>query len=1048
MYKNLLLKLLLCPMFLLISAMAMAQGVSVSGKVTDEKGEPLPGTTVAIKGTTKGTKTGADGIYTIAAGSNDVLIFSMVGFVRQEVKINNRTSISITLMGEAQSLNEVVVIGYGTQKRKDLTGSISSVKGNVFKDQPITNPIAGLQGRVAGVNIVENSAAPDATPQIIIRGISSFYQPNPLYIVDGVRQGDLNNVNPQDVASIDVMKDAASSAIYGSAAAGGVILITTKKGSGVGGPPQINFSSRYGLTKPKLIQLLNKNDFIKIRKLVNPATFTAPGQDTLANTNWVDELYRNGTEQNYNLSISGASPVVNYLASGFYNQQTGIFLKNYSNIGGFRVNTDYKLGKYITIGEQIDGSQRITSPLVGAEAQLHNAPFRTQPIIPLYNKNGTYGTEPAGVGLTFQGPNPVGAINSAGAQDVKNNFQGNLYADVKLPLHLDFRTTLGYSYYLTTVDNFQNTYVFGTVANTVNSLNKSYYQSSQLLTNYVLSFNQSFGKHNVSAMVGYEQIVDKTNSISAYESAVGLPSYTFNATSQSSATVTGTYDPQSLIQSQFARLNYNFNERYFLSASIRQDANYAVFGPDKQKGIFPAASAGWLISDEPFFKSALPGINSLKIRGSYGQLGNSNIDRYSFTSSYAQFISSTYGLVSTSAQGFAPGQPFQVANTLNSVPNPMLHWETVTETNLGIDGEALNGRLYFTAEVYNKKTSNLIYQLPLPPSAGFTSPYITNIGDVENRGVDLLAGYRSKIGKLVFDVSANLSYNQNKVTKLSGAATDAVYGGINYYSLGDAGFNMMPNQSLTITKVGLPFGSFYGYKALGIFTDQAKAQLQTVNGHKANIGDLQYQNLGATNPDGSYTIDSHSLQPIGNPNPKFIYGFNIRLNYGGFDLAALFNGVWGVQLFNGVKAYEQSLFADGNTTSQVFHDSFLGSNGLTSQPRLLSPLAGGGNALDQNQNYSSVNSYFVENGDYLKLKNLQLGYTFSGNALRQISVKTLRVFVMANNVFTITKYKGLDPELGSAFGVPGVVSPTTQGIDAVTNYPQARIFSAGINVSL
>jgi TonB-linked SusC/RagA family outer membrane protein len=1043
MYKKQILKLIFCPLFLLLSSWAFAQQVTVTGKVTDENGQALPGVTITIKNSSTGTNSDIQGKYLLHTNGGAILVFSMLGFDRQEVSVNNRTVIDVQLSASNSLLNEVVVVGYGTQKRKDLTGSISSVKGDVFKDQPITNPIEALEGRIAGVNVITSSAAPDAAPQIIIRGVASFYQPNPLYIVDGVRLSDLSNVNPQDIVSLDVMKDAASAAIYGSAAAGGVIVVTTKKGSGVGGPPQISFSARYGLTKPKVIQLLGKDDFIKIEKLVNPATFTEARQDTLSNTNWVDLLYRNGTEQNYNLSISGASTNVNYLISGFYNQQTGIFLKNYSNIGGVRINTDYKLSKFITVGEEINASQRITSPLVGAEAQLHNAPFRTQPIIPLYNKNGTYGTEPAGVGLTFQGPNPIGAINSAGAQDVKNNFQGNLYADIKLPLHLDFRTTLGYSYYLTTVDDFQNTYVFGTVSSTVNSLSKSYYQSSQLLTNYVLSYNQSFGKHNISAMAGYEQIANKSNSIYAYESAVGLPSYTFNSTSASAATVTGTYDPQSLIQSQFARLNYNFNERYFLSASIRQDANYSVFGPNKQKGIFPAASVGWTISEEPFFKSALPGINSLKIRGSYGQLGNSNINPYTFTSAYAQFVSSTYQLVSTSVQGFAPGQPFQVANNLISVPNPNLHWETITETNLGIDGEALQGSLYFSAELYNKKTSDLIYQLPLPPSAGFTQPYITNIGDVDNRGVDLMAGYRSKIGKLGFDISANLSYNQNKVTKLSGAATDAVYGGINYYSLGDAGFNMMPNQSLTITKVGLPFGSFYGYKAIGIFSDQATAQKQTVNGHKANIGDLQYQDL-----DGNGVINNADQQVIGNPNPKFIYGFNIRVNYAGFDLAALFNGVWGVQLFNGVKAYEQSLFADGNTTPQVFHDSFLGSNGLTSQPRLLSPQPGGGNAIDQNQNYSSVNSYFVENGDYLKLKNLQLGYTFSSNALRQISVKSLRVFIMANNVFTITKYSGLDPELGSAFGSPGVVSPTTQGIDAVTNYPQARIFSAGINVSL
>lgn len=1043
MYKKQLLKLILCPL-LLLSSWAMAQRITVTGKITNANGQALPGVTVTVKNTRTGANSDLYGKYSLSANANDVLVFSMLGYVKQEVPVNNRTSIDVQLAEDQQRLNEVVVVGYGSQKRGDLTGSVSSVKGDLFKDQPITNPLDALQGRVAGVNIIENSAAPDAVPQIIIRGVASFYQPNPLYIVDGVRQADLNNVNPQDIASIDIAKDAASTAIYGSAAAGGVILVTTKKGVSAGGPPQITFSSRYGITNPKLVQLLDRDDFITLQNLVNPPFFKgATMTDTLPNVNWVDELYRRGTEQNYNLSVSGSSPNVNYLASGFYNQQTGIYLKNYSNIGGVRVNTDYKLSKYITIGEQIDGSQRITSPVEGGVQNQDNAPFRTQPIIPVYNENGSYGTEPLGYGIQFSGPNPIGAINTASAQDVKNNFQGNAYADVKLPFHLDFRTNLGYSYFLETTDFFQDAYNFGPVASPSNSLQKSYAQSSQLLTNYVLTYNQSFGKNNVNALAGYEQIVDKTNNIYATESSIGLPGYSFIPTSSSSTNVLGTYDPQSLIQSQFARVNYNYNERYFLSASIRQDANYTVFGPNKQKGVFPAASAGWKISDEPFFKAALPGINNFKLRGSYGQVGNANsVPPYSFTANYSQFQAATGA--SGGGQEFGPGGGLQIANTLTGIPNPNLHWETVTETDLGFDGEALNGKLYYTAEWYNKATSNLIYSLTLSSSSGFSSPYITNIGDVSNKGFELMAGYRNKIGKLSFDINANISYNQNVVTKLSGVATDAVYGGYNYYSLGNTSFNQMANEQLTITKVGLPFGEFYGYKVLGIFNNEADAQKQIVNGHKADIGDLEYQDV---NGDG--VIDQNDRQAIGNPNPKFVYGFNLRFNYDGFDLAALFNGVAGVQLFNGVEAYEQSLFADGNTTKQVFNDSFLGSNGLTSQPRLLSPVAGGGNTLDANENFSSVNSYFVQSGAYLKLKNLQLGYTFTNPFLLQkISVKSLRIFVMANNVFTITKYKGLDPEIGSAFTTGGAIAPTTQGIDAVTNYPQARIFSAGLDVSL
>jgi TonB-linked SusC/RagA family outer membrane protein len=1037
--KQLLLQLLFCPLLLLLSLTAFAQA-PITGKVTDEKGFPISGTNITVKGTTIGTSSDINGDYSLSINvRNAVLVFSGIGFVKQEITVNNRRVINAILIADDKLLNEVVVVGYGTQRRRDITGSVASVKGDEFKDQPITNPISALQGRIAGVNVIESSGAPDASPSIVIRGLASFNQPIPLYIVDGVRVTDVNNINVQDIASIDVLKDAASAAIYGSAAAGGVLVITTKKGSGA--QPTVNFSARYGVTKPKLVSLLDKNDFIKLQNIVNPKFFAgATRTDTLANTDWVHTLYRNAIEQNYNLSVSGSTPVINYLLSGFYNGQTGVFLKNYSNIGGVRVNTDYKLGKFITIGEQIGLSQRQTSPLIGSQADLHNAPFRTQPIIPIYNKDGTYGSEPAGYnGLAFQGPNPFGAVQSATASNAKNNLQGNVYADIKLPLHLDFRTTLGYSYYYEAQDYFQDAYSFGSVNLPNNTLYKYDVQSSQLLTNYVLSYNQSFGKHNINAIAGYEQIINKSNSLYGSESSIGIPGYSFVQTSASGLALSGTNDPQGLIKSQFGRINYNYDSRYYLSGSIRQDANYTEFGPNKQKGVFPAGSAGWNISEEPFFKNTLPGINALKLRGSYGSLGNSNIPQYSYAATYSQFNISTG--IAGGAQGFAPGQPFQIANTTTKLPNANVHWETVTETNIGIDGEALQGSLYFSAEWYNKNTKDMLYALNLPTSTGYTMPYITNIGKVNNKGFDFSLGYRNKAGEFSYDISVNAGFNKNKVVSLSGSATDAVYDGYNYYNNGDQAFQMMSNQTLTISKAGLPLGSFYGYKVIGIFKTDAEAAGQKVNGHAASAGDLHYQDL-----DNNGNIDASDRQVIGNPNPKMVYGINMHFAYKGFDLALLFNGVAGVQLFNGVKAYEESLFQDGNTTSKVFNDSFLGSNGLTSQPRL-GISQNGGFTLDQNQNYSSVNSYFVESGNYLKLKNVQLGYTFKSDLLRKIAVKSARLFVMANNLFTITKYSGLDPELGSAYTPSGYGTVTTQGIDAVTNYPQTRIYSAGLDLT-
>jgi len=1044
--QRLLSKLLLCTLFLFMLHLARAQNRTISGTISDDKGAPLQGASIKIKGATGGTNSSATGAFAIALpSSRSLLVVSYIGYETQEIQAGGLSSLSIVLQPVKNSLDEVVVVGYGTQKRKDVTGAIASVKGEAIKNLPVTNVTEALQGRAAGVEVIKNSGQPDATPTIIIRGLSSLHQPPPLYIIDGVRSS-ADNLNIQDIATIDILKDASAASIYGSAAAGGVILITTKKGSGA--KPTVNFNARYGVTKPKLIHLLDKAGFIKMENLVQPKFFTgAAHTDTLANTDWVKELYGNATEQNYNLSVAGATPSLNYLFSGFYNNQKGIYIKNYSNIGGARINTEYKLGDHIKIGEQLALSQRKTAPPVGSEAQLHNAPFRTLPIIPIKKPNGDWGVVPGGYnGLAFGGPNPVGAAQSADAENFKNNIQANVYAEIRLPLHLSFRTNFSYLYYHETQDVFQNSFNFGTVVNNINSLHKYSIESSSFQSNYVLTYDQSFGRHNINAVAGFEQITGRYNNLDVTASYVGLPGYSIIQTSQTGYAVAGKNDPNSLIKSFFGRLNYNFGNKYYLTLSARQDGNFTVFGPNKQKANFGAGSLGWNLSEEDFFKSAMPAFNLLKLRGSYGTFGNSNLSPYSYVATYNQFSGAGYKALG--AQNFAPGGPLVIANSINSIPNPNLSWETATETNIGVDGEALKGRIYFTVEWYNRTTKDVLYALPLSLSSGFTVPYFTNIGKVSSKGVDIQLGYKDKSGDLGYDVSVTAGFNKNKVLNLDGIEADALYDGYNYYSNGDAGFNIMSNQPLTITKAGLPFGSFYGYKVIGMFKTDAEAAASAQP--TAHAGDLIF----AHDTKNGTTLSDKDRQVIGNPNPKFVYGATIRLNYKGFDAALLFNGVAGVDLFNGVKAYEMYPFSDGNTTSKIFNDSYLGSNQLTSQPRLGVVKPDGSLALDANGNYTKPNSYFVESGAYLKLKNLQIGYTFSGNALEKLRVKSARLFVMANNLFTITKYSGLDPELGSAYSqaamsgyVGTAVGVTTRGLDAVSQYPQTRIYSVGLDVN-
>ncbi|MDB5222797.1 MAG: outer membrane protein nutrient binding [Chitinophagaceae bacterium] len=1045
MTKKRLLQFLHCILFLSFFNVVQAQNKIITGTVADDKGTPLIGASVAARNTKTTVATNTSGNFSITVpASTTNLTITYVGYETQEIALNNASTIRVSLQPSSSSMDAVVVVGYGTQRRRDVTGSVSSVKGEVFKNQPTTNAIEALQGRIAGVNIVKSSGAPDATPSIIIRGLSSLNQPNPLYIVDGIRVNDVSNVNLQDIESVDVLKDAAAASIYGAAAAGGVILITTKKGTS--STPVVNYNFRYGVTKPKVGSLLDKNGYIKLQNIMNPARFAnTAGLDTLANTDWVDETFNNATEQNHNISLSGAAPIVNYLVSGFYNKQEGVARRNYSNIGGARLNTNFSLGKIFKFGEQVSVSRRTTSSPqnVGVEAQLHNSPFRTLPIIPVYKKDGTYGTLPTGYpGLAFGGSHPVGAIDNANVENFKNNFQANIYGEVKLPLNFTFRSNVGYSFYTETQNYFQKAFSIGGVGTGSNSLSKLAIESQSLLTNFILTYNQTFNKHTINVVGGYEQITGKfnlANTRATNVSAAAAADYAFIPTASTTYQFTGQHDNNGLIKSLFARLNYNFNSRYYISGSIRQDANFTVFGPNKQRGVFPAVSAAWNISEESFLKS-IPKINSLKIRASYGELGNSNIAPYSFLSVYQPF--SSLGNGSAGGANFSPGGTIIPGQTYSAIPNPDLHWETIKESNFGIDGELFNHKFYFTAELYNKTTGDMLYALPMAPSAGISAPYTTNIGAVSNKGFELMLGFRNPGHKLGFDINLTAGWNKNEVTKLTSETTSELSDGYNYYSNGDVSFQMMPNQPITTTKKGLPFGSFYGYKVLGIFQTDADAATQKVNGVAAHAGDLQFQDL---TKDGN--INDQDRQVIGNPNPKLVYGANIRLTYKGFDAAFLFNGVAGVDLFNGVKAYEMFPFQDGNTSPKIWGASFLAGNGLTNQPRIGVVQTNGNFTADPNKNYSTVNSFFVEKGDYLKLKNLQIGYTFSSNLLQKIKVKSARIFVMANNVFTITKYSGLDPELGASFSPSGYSGVTARGIDVVSQYPQTKIFSTGIDIT-
>ncbi|WEK37983.1 MAG: TonB-dependent receptor [Candidatus Pseudobacter hemicellulosilyticus] len=1018
--KRLLFPVVCCLLALfLFTGSSFAQTKTITGKITDNRNNPVAGASIQVKGRPGGVSSNEAGVYRITLPDNaDSLLISHVEFDPMTVAIRNRAVIDISLLPRESGLDAVVVVGYGTQRRRDLTGAIASVKGDAIKNLPVTNVAEALQGRVAGVEVIKASGEPGAPAQITIRGVASLNQPQPLYIVDGIRQSG-DNINVQDIASIEVLKDASAASIYGSAAAGGVVIITTKKGQGA--KPTVNFSARYGLTTPRVLDLLGRNDFIRFRKMINDPVYSGNTQpDTLPDTDWNDEIFRNGIEENYNLSVAGGSNAMNYFVSAVHNNQKGVFLDNSSSLSGVRVNTDIRINDWLKIGEQVYAWQRSTSP-VGITPI--NPPFRSVPTMAVYGESpeSPWGRNPAG----FQGPNLVAQVKTAHRQYQQLNFQGNAYAEIALPLHLSFRTTIGYTYYNEESNYFQDVYNTGAVSNSAASLTKSVASTKTILNNYVLSFNHSFGQHAINALVGYEQFSSVYNGITSGATAVGGQSYAYLLTSDSRINLSnGGYDPNGLVKSTFGRINYDFAKKYYATFSIRRDGNFTVFGPGNQYGIFPAASAGWRLNEEPFIRELLPSVNLLKLRGSYGVLGNSNIPPYIFLS--------TYDIIS--AQNFEPGGTPVLNYTQNNMPNPDIKWESLYETNIGIDAELLNGKIFLSLDWYDKTTKDMLYSLPIPTSAGMpVSIFRTNIGSVRNRGIEFVAGYRNTVNQLNYSVSVTGAFNRNKVLNLDNINSNPILAGDNNY--GNPTFGIWNGQNLSYTKAGTAFGQLYGYQVLGIYRDESEIDKYPQQaGSRANVGDLIFADI-----DGNKVINDKDKTVIGNPYPDFVYGINLNLNWKGFDLALLFNGVAGVDIFNGVAPYAMSYFSDGNTTSKVFGASFLGDNGLTGQPRIGVADGNGNFSLDPNHNYTWASSYFVENGSYLKLKNLQLGYNFSGSLLNRAGIKTARLYVMANNLFTITKYNGIDPELGG--------SVTTRGIDAPWRYPNNRIYSVGVDLS-
>lgn len=997
----------------------------ITGKVTSTKNETIPGVSILQKGTMTGVMTDADGNYIIEVAGNDaVLIFSSIGYKQMEIAVGEKTIINTTLEEDVIGLDEVIVVGYGEQKRSNVTGAIASINVADMGNKTQLRLDQALQGLAAGVTVARNGGAPGEKPTIHIRGAGSLGVTEPLWIVDGVRMDPGNQFDVDDVESIEVLKDGASAAIYGSKAAHGVILVTTKRGKGA---LQVNYktsvSKRQAINLPTL---LNSADFVKYKKLsrVNAGQNPEPSWDNYEHdTDWIDAFYAgSGQLWSHDLSVSKGDENFNYFLSIGHDDEDGILIDNSFRRYSLRLNSDAKITKWLMFGESILLSQVKENPIGNNnENYTGGIPYRSIPIMPIYdeeNKYGGWGRAP----VYFQGPNPVATQYQQHETRTYNRLDGNIYLEATPLKGLQLRGTLGYNYMGFLGEKFDEAFDYGAFANPINALTYSAARDQNILGNFIATYSRILGKHDVKLMLGTE--ASKFESKHFNVTRTGFPidvAWSFNLATGSLSNTDRFNVYEARVLSYFGRFNYSYDEKYLLEANFRRDASAPKFGPANIWGTFPSFSAGWRISQENFFKS-VPYITNLKLRAGYGTLGSDRIGDYIYLKTYtSQF--STY---SFDAAGANKVSGFFISR----FPNEEVTWEEVNVSNVALDIKAFSNKFWLNVDYFVKDTRRLLYPVPIPASVGIAvhnfnpvNPEL-NIGTMQNKGLELDFGYTNTFNKLALTVNGNMTFMKNEMKSLRADE---------YITGGDGGGQI---GGMTRTQAGYPMSSFYGYVVQQMLN--TPYEIYAINTYAADgtyqeagtaPGDFMYKDLSGPNgvPDGEIT-PQYDRTYIGNPWPKMTYALNVSMVYNGiFDLSLQFQGVQGVDIFNASKAYSRNFFGDNNATTDIY-EAWTPEN-HTNHPRVI--------ASDPNGNWSRPSTYFVEDGSYLKLRNIQLGVNVPKSIISKVRITKLRVYANANNVLTFTKYSGLDPEVaGSNIG---------RGID-YGQYPQVRTYSAGLEI--
>jgi len=1001
---------LLCSMFFASqNAVAQSAGKSISGTVVDAKGEPLIGVSVLINGTTTGTISSFDGTFTLPASSqkNPVLKISYIGYNSQEVTVKDSKSIRIVLVEGSKSLEEVVVVGYGTQRKKDLTGSVATIKSTDIKSLPVPSVSDALQGRAAGVQVI-SSGAPGTDATFRIRGVGTINDANPLVVIDGFPiDGGLNQLNMDDVESIQILKDASATAIYGSRGANGVVIITTKHGSSTD-KSQMNFNYSYGLqNSTNMIKMLTASQFAALHNDIlgnagiaqNPA-YADPASLGVG-TDWLGSFFRTAPMQNYSLNYSGGNEKTKVYVSGNYFNQEGIVINTGFKRFTFQLNTDSKVASFLKFGNNLTLNHDLkTNSDVSTNTvpNIRNA-MMALPTQPIYRSNGNYSGPVAQPLYDGDIVNPIGAAKTADNSINGYNLMGSIYAELEIIKNLKLKSTFGLQANFWDSRNWSPERAWDTSVSLNSYLGEQYNKNITWLWDNTITYDKVFGKHKLGVMVGTSAQENRYNYMNG-----SIQSFASDVTQQLNngillPKVGGSTSSYSML-SYMGRVNYAYADKYLFTATLRQDGS-SRFGEKNKYGLFPSASAAWRISEEDFFKP-VTFVNDLKLRAGYGATGNQSIGNYSFASSLNTI---KYNFNNTVVSAVVP----------NVMPNPYVQWEQQRQGNIGLDATLFNQRVEVTVDAYLKKTDKMLVPMVVPVSTGYSDISVPSInaGQMENKGIEITVNTKNLTGDFKWNTSFNVSYNKNKVVNINDTVP---------MSSGSIGLN----ANLALIQAGIPINEFYGFKTDGIFQNQKEVDNHALQvpgndpNNRTSPGDIRFKDL---NNDG--VINDKDRTYLGNPNPTFMFAMNNTFTYKGFDLSIFLQGIAGNKIINANRFWSEAMDVAQNQTTATLN-RWTGEGTSNSMPRAV--------FNDPNKNTRPSDRY-VENGSYLRVKNVTLGYTLPVSLVKKVKISTARFYISAQNLFTITKYSGFDPEVG------------TNGIDNNV-YPVTRTFTVGVNLGI